>query len=98
MKKTKKIDVKKIAKAEVLAEIAKALSAIGYDVTVGEDYGFTASTVVVSTDKCDVQVKLITPKAGVDRYECLVDEEVEESAEATDAEAEVSPEEDPTAL
>lgn len=74
--KVKKVDVKKVAKSEVMGIVAKALTDAGYVVADGADYGMTGGTLVVATEKCDVQIKPITPKAGVDRYEALpADEE-----------------------
>ena len=80
-KVVKKVDQKKVEKAKVMDVIQKALEAAGYIVKDGEDFGFTAGTVVVKGDKCDVQIKPITPKAGVDHYEELVDEDEDEVQE-----------------
>lgn len=77
-KKVKKVDVKKVAKDKVMAVVAAALVAQGFEVMSGEEkFGFTGGTIVVRTETCDVQIKPITPKAGVERYEEVV-EEVEE--------------------
>lgn len=74
-KKTgKKVDPKVVAKKMVNEAIVRALKDLGFDVSDGVEYGFTAYTIVVHTDKTDVQVKLITPKAGMDRYERLEEE------------------------
>lgn len=43
--------------------------------TNAEDYGFTEDTLVVETEACDVQVKFITPKAGVTKYEVVSEDE-----------------------
>ncbi len=84
-KKTiKKVDVKKVAKLGVSNQIAELFRSLGMVVNDGLDYGFTEGTLVLRTDKCDVQVKLITPKAGVDRYEKLEDEEEEIVVECDD--------------
>lgn len=77
-KAVKKVDVKKVEKDKVMEIVRAALVAAGYGVDDGADFGFTAGTVVVKGAKCDVQIKPITPKAGVDRYEALVDEDEEE--------------------
>ena len=80
-KKVKKVDVKKEAKLELSALFAEFLEAKGIEVDANyEDYVFTAGTLVVRMEKTDVQVKLITPKAGLDRY-TVVEEEVEEEVE-----------------
>lgn len=74
-KVVKKVDAKKVEKEKVMKVVADALTAAGYVVAPGEDYGFTAGTVVVKGEKADVQIKPITPKAGVDHYEVLEDED-----------------------
>ena len=71
----KKVDIKKVSKMEV-SEIIRALfQDRGLEVGTGSDYGMTEGTLVIKMDKCDVQVKLITPKAGLERYEVLETEE-----------------------
>lgn len=67
--KVKNVNVKDVAKNEILAIVSKALNDAGFEVKDGVRFGFTNSTVVVSTDVCDVQVKLISTKVGVTRYE-----------------------------
>ena len=74
----KKVDVKKVEKERIAQIVREALEAAGYGVDDGVDYGFTAGTLVAKGTKVDVQIKPITPKAGVDRYETLEDEEDEE--------------------
>ena len=79
-KKVKKVDVKKETKLELSALFAEFLESKGIEVdTNHEDYGFTAGTLVVKMEKTDVQVKLVTPKAGLDRY-AVVEDEVEDEA------------------
>ena len=77
-KKIKKVDPKAVAKKEVISIVREALEAQGFTINDGVDYGMTASTVVVGHSTCDVQLKLITPKAGVFHYEKLEDEEDED--------------------
>lgn len=74
-KKMKKVNPKDTAKKEIMEVISKALAAAGYDVTDGEDFAMTKGTIVAHHATCDVQIKPITPKAGVDRYEVVEDEE-----------------------
>ena len=74
-KVTKKVDVKAIEKAKVMEVVAKALKEHGFEVKDGVEYGMTKGTIIVGTEVCDVQIKPITPKAGVIRYEVEVDEE-----------------------
>lgn len=67
--KIKKVDIKKATKAQVSKEVKEFLESKGYVVSDGTEYGFTGGTLVVATEKCDVQVKFITTKAGIERYE-----------------------------
>ncbi len=88
-KTVKKVDVKKVAKANIMDVVGKALMEAGYEVFLtGEDFGFTQGTIVCRTDKCDVQIKPITPKTGIDFYE-LLEEEEEDEVEETLEENEV---------
>lgn len=75
MKKNKKVDVKALAKADVMQVVAQALAKAGYAVNDGEAYGMTKGTLVINHDNCDVQLKPITPRANYTRYETLPDEE-----------------------
>ena len=86
-KKTiKKVDVKKVAKLSVMEVVINALKEAGYEVFDGaEDFGFTQGTVVCRTEKCDVQIKPITPKVSVDFYEML-EEEVEDTPDESEIE------------
>ena len=68
-RKEKKVDVKAVAKAEVMAIVAQALQTAGYMVKEGVDFGMTKGTLIVGTEQTDVQIKPITPKAGITRYE-----------------------------
>ena len=77
-KVTKKVDFKKAAKAGVSTQIREFFENQGIEVGNGVDYGCTDGTLVLHMEKCDVQVKLITPKAGLERYELLEEEEEEE--------------------
>lgn len=75
-KKTKKINPKDTQKNEVMTVVREALANAGYEVLDGEDFAMTKGTVVVRAGVCDVQLKPITPKAGIDRYE-VVDDDAE---------------------
>ena len=82
-KAIKKVDYKKAEKTKIMEICMKALAEAGYEPVDGIDYGFTSGTIVAKGEKCDIQIKPISPKAGVDRYEALEeeDEEVEEKVE-----------------
>lgn len=85
-KKTKKIDVKKVAKVDLSKALLEFLREAGYEVEDGMSRGFTEGSLVVATEATDVQVKLITPKAGVTRYAVLDEEEGEMTLEPSTAE------------
>jgi hypothetical protein len=72
VKKTKKVNEKDIAKNEVMAIIQKALEENGIDFKDGVDYGMTKGTIIVEHEKADVQIKPISPKAGLERYQEIV--------------------------
>ena len=84
----KKVDIKKVTKLSVSEQIAQMFLGLGVVVGTSEEYGFSEGTLVLKMDKCDVQIKLITPKAGIDRYESLVEEEDTEVANEEDTEVE----------
>jgi hypothetical protein len=75
-KKMKKINPKDTQKNEVMTVVREALANAGYEILDGEDFAMTKGTVVVRAGVCDVQLKPITPKAGIDRYE-VVDDDAE---------------------
>ena len=83
--KGKKVDVKRVAKQELSNLFKEFLMEKGIEVSDNaEDFAFTQGTLVVHMEKTDVQVKLITPKAGLDRYQQVVyvtEEEYEAAAE-----------------
>lgn len=73
-KKTKKVNPKDVAKKEIMEIVSKALADAGFEVANGEEFAMTKGTIVAHHPTCDVQIKPITPKAGVDRYEVAEDE------------------------
>lgn len=83
--KGKKVDVKRVAKQELSDLFKEFLVEKGIKVNSNaEDYAFTQGTLVVHMEDTDVQVKLITPKAGLKRYQEVVfvtEEEYEEMQE-----------------
>lgn len=72
IKRTKKVNEKDIAKDEIMAIIQKALEENGISFKDGVDYGMTKGTIIVEHEKADVQIKPITPKAGLTRYQEVV--------------------------
>lgn len=73
-KKTKKINPKDVVKKDIKNAILEKLADFG-TFSEGVNYGFTKDTLVLHNETCDIQIKLITPKTGVVRYEELEDEE-----------------------
>jgi len=82
----KKVDCKKVAKLEVSKEIKELFEGLGISILEGVDFGFTSGTLVARLEKCDIQIKLIAPKAGLERYEQLEEEEEEEEEIVTEEE------------
>jgi len=72
VKRTKKVNEKDIAKNEVMDIIKKALEQNGLNYKDGVDYGMTKGTIIVEHEKADVQIKPITPKVGLTRYQEVV--------------------------
>ena len=72
IKRTKKVNEKDIAKEEIMAIIHKALEDNGISFKDGVDYGMTKGTIIVEHEKADVQIKPITPKAGLIRYQEVI--------------------------
>ena len=65
----KKIDLKAVFKGTVMAQVKTFLEAQGFTVIDGVEYGMTKGTLIVRGIDFDLQLKPITPKTGVDRYE-----------------------------
>ena len=75
VKKTKKVNPKDIAKKEVMEIIQRALEENGLEFKDGIDYGMTKGTIIVSHKIADVQIKPISPKAGLERYQEVIFED-----------------------
>lgn len=74
-KTVKKVDPKMTAKTSLMATVADALRDAGMEILDGVDYGMTKGTLIVRTDATDIQLKPITPKAGITRYEIATEDE-----------------------
>ena len=83
MKKAKKIDVKKEAKRGLSEFIGQLLNSSDIAIERGTEFGFTEGTIVAHLDEVDVQIKLITPKSGLTRYEKIADEDSKVSTDET---------------
>lgn len=77
-KKMKKVNPKDTAKANLMKTIRESLEQLEISVEDGVEFGFTKGTLVIHAPECDIQLKPITPKAGIDRYAKDEDEEEEE--------------------
>ncbi len=75
MAKVKKVNLKDVAKNEVMAIIQEALKNAEISFSEGENFGMTKGTLVVHHANADVQVKPISPKSGLDRYAEVVEED-----------------------
>ena len=75
--KRKKVNPKDLAKEKVMAIIRESLEQVGIDYEDGTEYGMTKGTIVVHVDDYDVQIKPITPKAGLNCYQKVEYEEEE---------------------
>lgn len=75
MAKTKKINPKEIGKNKVMEILKECLTQNDISFENGEEFGFTKGTLVLHLEEFDMQLKPITPKTGVERYEKFKDEE-----------------------
>ena len=74
MAKTKKINQKEIGKNKVMEILKECLTQNDISFENGEEFGFTKGTLVLHLEDFDMQLKPITPKIGVERYEKLEEE------------------------
>ena len=77
-KKTKKINPKDVQKSEVMSIVRDALISAGYEILDGENFAMTKETIVVRANECDVQLKPITPKQDIKRYDEINDDAEQE--------------------
>ena len=75
IKKTRKVNPKDLAKAKVMEVLIATLEGKEIEYTNGAEYGMTKGTIVVHIDGYDVQIKPISPKAGLDCYQKVEYEE-----------------------
>lgn len=85
-KKVTPVQMKSKTKTHVSNAIAEALTAAGFTVASGDDYGFKANTLVirdvdVTGEPFDVQVSFTTPKAGLSNYDANLEDKEDEAAE-----------------
>ena len=74
-KKMKKVNPKDTAKAVLMEVIRETLEQLEIPTEDGADYGFTKGTLVIHAPECDVQLKPITPKYDLKRYNKVDDGE-----------------------
>lgn len=75
MAKAKKINPKEVEKNKVMEMLKEYFTQNDILFEDGEEFGFTKGTLVLHLDECDMQLKPITPKTGIERYEKLNDED-----------------------
>lgn len=69
VRKAKKVNPKEVEKARIMEIISNALAELPEtEIKDGVGFGMTKGTLIVSTAVCDVQIKPIVPKAGLERY------------------------------
>lgn len=76
-KKMKKVNPKDAAKTNLMKTIRESLEQLEISVEDGVEFGFTKGTLVIHAPECDIQLKPITPKVGIDRYAKAEDEDGE---------------------
>ena len=75
MTKTKKINPKETFKTEIAELLKTTFEQLGLSFDADyESFGFTKGTIVIHGKDTDLQVKLITPKTNVTRYEKVEEE------------------------
>ena len=74
MAKVKKINPKEVGKNKVMEILKECLTQNNISFENGEEFGFTKGTLVLHLEGFDMQLKPITPKTGVERYEKLEEE------------------------
>ena len=74
-KKVKKVNPKDTTKAVLMEVIRETLEQLEIPTEDGANYGFTKGTLVIHAPECDVQLKPITPKYDLKRYNKVDDEE-----------------------
>ena len=74
-KKAKKVNLKDVAKQEVMAIIQEALTNAGVEFKSGVEYGMTSGTIIVDHNGLDIQIKPINTKANTERYPIVEIEE-----------------------
>ena len=75
MAKAKKINPKEVEKNKVMEMLKECLTQHDIPFENGEEFGLTKGTLVLHLEEFDMQLKPITPKTGVERYEKFKDEE-----------------------
>lgn len=75
IKRRKKVSPKDVTKEKVMAIIRESLEQVSIDYEDGAEYGMTKGTIVVHIDGYDVQIKPISPKAGLSCYQKVECEE-----------------------
>ena len=60
-KKRKKVNVKDVAKKQVVEDVKAHYENLGYQVSLGTEFGLTNSTLILHMEECDIQIKIVAP-------------------------------------
>ena len=60
-KKEKKLNVKDVAKKQVVEDVKAYYENLGYQVSLGTEFGLTNSTLILHLEECDIQIKIVAP-------------------------------------
>ena len=61
-KKEKKLNVKDVAKKQVVEDVKAYYENLGYQVSLGTEFGLTNSTLILHMDECDIPVNIVAPR------------------------------------
>ena len=88
-KKTKAPNDKDILKNEIHELLKATFEQLEIEIdTDHEKYGLTKGTIIVKGEKCDLQIKLMSPNSNLIRYKPLEEEKEEEEKEEEEKEEE----------
>ena len=60
-KKEKKLNVKDVAKKQIVEDVKAHYENLGYQVSLGTEFGLTNSTLILHMEECDIQIKIVAP-------------------------------------
>ena len=60
-KKEKQINGKEVAKTQDVEDVKAHYENLGYQVSLGTEFGLTNSTLILHMEECDIQIKIVAP-------------------------------------